>query len=349
MNKFFTGLMITISIVLVGCQSDTSPTVESEQADSQQTAKSALIVTRENYPTVETSRQFAIQINNAGGINKLNRFDGVAKLDDQPIIRLNQDTVYTMGVVDVSKGATVTIPDAGDRFISTTFVDSDHYVHAANYGSGTYDIPQDTDYIYVLVRIGSETGSAEEDAIIAELQDQIVVNANSAIPFTPIDYDEASFEATHKLLLAEFMTGKHDPKTMFNVKGVVVEEARQVGAAIGWGGGQMVDNIWSMYPDSTDFSCQSTTFEDPKNEGGFWSFTVYNKDGFLFAENNANSYRAEKNDDGTYTVRFGCEGQANNIDTKTGNETGTWNAILRAYRPSELVQSGEWEPLKNVR
>jgi hypothetical protein len=349
MNKFFTGLMITISIVLVGCQSDTSPTVESEQADSQQTAKSALIVTRENYPTVETSRQFAIQINNAGGINKLNRFDGVAKLDDQPIIRLNQETVYTMGVVDVSKGATVTIPDAGDRFISTTFVDSDHYVHAAKYGSGTYDIPQDTDYIYVLVRIGSETGSAEEDAIIAELQDQIIVNANSAIPFTPIDYDEASFEATHKLLLAEFMTDKHDPKTMFNVKGVVVEEARQVGAAIGWGGGQMVDNIWSMYPDSTDFSCQSTTFEDPKNEGGFWSFTVYNKDGFLFAENNANSYRAEKNDDGTYTVRFGCEGQANNIDTKTGNETGTWNAILRAYRPSELVQSGEWEPLKNVR
>jgi hypothetical protein len=349
MNKFFTGLMITISIVLVGCQSDTSPTVESEQADSQQTAKSALIVTRENYPTVETSRQLAIQSNNAGGINKLNRFDGVAKLDDQPIIRLNQDTVYTMGVVDVSKGATVTIPDAGDRFISTTFVDSDHYVHAAKYGSGTYDIPQDTDYIYVLVRIGSETGSAEEDAIIAELQDQIVVNAKSAIPFTPIDYDEASFEATHKLLLAEFMTGKHDPKTMFNVKGVVVEEARQVGAAIGWGGGQMVDNIWSMYPDSTDFSCQSTTFEDPKNEGGFWSFTVYNKDGFLIAENNVNSYRAEKNDDGTYTVRFGCEGQANNIDTKTGNETGTWNAILRAYRPSELVQSGEWEPLKNVR
>jgi hypothetical protein len=111
----------------------------------------------------------------------------------------------------------------------------------------------------------------------------------------------------------------------------------------------MVDNIWSMYPDSTNFSCQSTTFEDPKNEGGFWSITVYNKEGFLFAENNVNSYRATTNDDGTYTVRFGCEGQANNIDTATGNDTGTWNAILRAYRPSPLVQSGKWEPLKNVK
>jgi hypothetical protein len=254
-----------------------------------------------------------------------------------------------MGVVDASKGATVTVPDAGERFISVTFVDSDHYVHAAKYGAGTYDFPQDTDYIYVLVRIGSETASAEEDAIIAKLQDKIVVKANSAIPFTPINYDEASFEATHKLLLSEFMTGKHDPNTMFNVKGTVNEEARQVGSAIGWGGGQMIDNIWTMYPDSKNFSCQSTTFENPKNKGGFWSITAYSKDGFLFAKNNINSYRAKLNDDGTYTVRFGCEGQANNIDTKTGNDTGSWNAILRAYRPSELVQSGKWQPLENIR
>ena len=180
-------------------------------------------VTRENYPTVETSRQFVIQIKNAGGINNLYNFDGIAKVNNQPIIRLNQDTVYSMGVVDASKGATITIPDVGDRFISVTFVDSDHYVHAAKYGAGTYDLPRDTDYIYVNVRIGSETGSAEEDAIIAKLQDKLVVKANSAIPFTPINYDEASFEAAHKILLAEFMTGKHDPKTMFNVKGTVNE------------------------------------------------------------------------------------------------------------------------------
>jgi hypothetical protein len=342
------GLMLAgLMAANLGCEKE-PPRMKMTTENNNQ-AKTAVIVTRENYPTVETSRQFAIQIKKAGGINKLNKFEGIAKVDNQDIIRLNQDTVYTMGVVDVSKGATVTIPEAGDRFISITFIDSDHYVHAAKYGSGTYDFPRDTDYIYVLVRIGSETGSAEEDAIIAKLQDKIVVKANSAIPFTPLNYDEASFEATHKLLLAEFMTGKHEPKTMFNVKGVVNEEARQVGSAIGWGGGQMVDNIWTMYPDSKDFSCQSTTFENPENEGGFWSITVYNKDGFLFAKNNVNSYRAKLNDDGTYTVRFGCEGQANNIDTKTGNDTGTWNAILRAYRPSKLVQSGKWQPLKNIK
>jgi hypothetical protein len=118
-------------------------------------AHDPIVVTKENYPTVETSRQFVIQIKNAGGINKLNHFDGISKVDNQPIIRLNQDTVYSMGVVDASKGATITIPDAGERFISVTFIDSDHYVHAAKYGAGIYDFPRDTDYIYVLVRVGS--------------------------------------------------------------------------------------------------------------------------------------------------------------------------------------------------
>lgn len=340
MKKLLLSSIIAATLGLSACAQSPATT------ETVQTAQAPVMVTKANYPTVETSRQFAIQIEKAGGVNKMNLWDGISKVDNQPIIRLNQDTVYSMGVVDVSEGATVTLPDAGERFISVQYVDADHYVYAAEYGAGTYDIPQNTDYMYVLVRIGSESGSVEEDAVIAKLQKQIVIKANSAKPFTPINYDEASLATTHKALLAEFMTGKHDPTTMFNVKGVVNEEARQVGSAIGWGGGQKVDNVWSMRPDSTDFSCQSTTFENPKNDGGFWSFTVYNKDGFLFAPSNMNSYKAVPNADGSYTVRFGCEGQPNNVEIQ--NDTGTWNTILRAYRPSELVQSGTWEPLKHV-
>jgi hypothetical protein len=338
-----TLIAITLATMLAACGSTTTG---SNQA-SVDSGSTPVIVTKENYATVETSRQFEIQIAKAGGINKLNLWDGVAKIDNQPIIRLNQDTVYSMGVVNVSEGATVTLPETGDRFISVQYVDENHYVYAAKYGAGTYDIPQNTDFMYVLVRIGSESGNSDEDAVIADIQKQIKIDAKSTKAFTPVNYDKASLTATHKYLLSEFQTGKYDPTTFFNVKGIVNEEARQVGSAIGWGGGQMVDNIWSMRPDSTDFSCQSTTFEDPKNEGGFWSITVYNKDGFLFAPTNMNSYKATPNVDGTYTVRFGCDGQANNIEIK--NETGKWNAIMRAYRPSELVQSGQWKPLTTVK
>lgn len=315
-------------------------------AEANTASDAPVIVTKKNYPTVETSRQFVIQIRRAGGINKLDRWNGITKLDNQPIIRLNQDTVYSMGVIDASKGATITLPDAGDRFMSVQFVDEHHYVYAAKYGAGTFEIPHKTDYMYVNVRIASETGTPEEDKFIAKLQKKIKIHANSAKPFVPIKYDEASYEKTHKALLAAFNTGKYNPQTFFNVKGVVDEDGHQIGAAIGWGGGQVVDNIWSMKPNSTDFGCQSTTFEDPKLEGGFWSFTVYNKNGFLFAPSNMNSYKAKPNKDGTYTVRFGCNGQENNIQIK--NDSGAWNAIVRAYKPSKLVQSGKWVPLETV-
>ena len=341
----------TISILLaMALASSTISANESQNTPSNTSVKKQekdVIVTKENYPTIETSRQFVIQIENAGGINKLNLWDGISTVDKQPIIRLNQDTVYSMGIIDVSKGATVTLPETDGRFISAQFVDADHYIYPAVYGAGTFEFPQRTDYVYLLVRIGAETGDAKEKAIIAELQKKIKVQANSAKAFTPIKFDTVSYEKTHKSLLAAFTTGAHDPKTMFNVKGVANEEARQVGAAIGWGGGQVIDNQWAMMPDSTNFTCQSTTFVDPKNEGGFWSITVYNKQGFLFAPSNMNSYKAKPNKDGTYTVRFGCDGQENNIDIK--NETGTWNAIVRAYKPSKLVQSGKWVPLETVK
>ena len=338
MHKNLLSSALLATLLLTGCNDDVKP--------EQQQATELVQVNKKNYPTVETSRQLVVQIKRAGGINKLDRWDGITKLDNQPIIRLNQDTVYSMGVVDTSKGATITLPDAGNRFMSVQFVDEHHYVYAAKYGAGTFEIPNKTDYMYVNVRIASETGTAEEDKLIAELQKKIVIHANSAKLFVPIMYDKDSYEKTHKALLAAFNTGKYDPKTFFNVKGVVDEDGHQIGTAIGWGGGQMVDNIWSMKPNSSDFSCQSTTFEDPELEGGFWSFTVYNKSGFLYAPANMNSYKAKPNQDGTYTVRFGCDGKENNIEIK--NDSGAWNAILRAYKPSKLVQSGKWEPLKTV-
>lgn len=48
-----------------------------------------------------------------------------------------------------------------------------------------------------------------------------------------------------------------------------------------------------------------------------------------------------KNADGTYTLRFGCEGQANNIPIAEGNTTGKFNVLMRHYGPSEKVGKGE--------
>jgi hypothetical protein len=84
---------------------------------------------------------------------------------------------------------------------------------------------------------------------------------------------------------------------------------------------------------------------------GFWSITVYNKDGFM--EKNAqnvysyNNITAKKNNDGGLTINFGAGGDAiNNLPITPG-----WNYIVRMYEPKQEVIDGSWsfpkaEPVK---
>ena len=51
-------------------------------------------------------------------INTWGHFRTPTPLDAQPVIRMNRDTLYSAAVVDISKGATLTIPETGDRYLS---------------------------------------------------------------------------------------------------------------------------------------------------------------------------------------------------------------------------------------
>ena len=114
------------------------------------------------------------------------------------------------------------------------------------------------------------------------------------------------------------------------------QEKYEVGAAVGWGGAQVIDNIYEISGNYPADSCQQATFKDPKNKA-FWSITVYNKAGFMFNDlANMSSNTASPNADGTYTVSFGCGDKApNNI--KTANDSGVFNLAIRHYQPSKLV------------
>jgi hypothetical protein len=58
-----------------------------------------------------------------------------------------------------------------------------------------------------------------------------------------------------------------------------------------------------------------------------------------------------KNADGSYTLRFGCEGQPNNLPVAEGNNTGKFNVLIRHYGPSKQVSKGEdgYDPTKLIR
>ena len=96
-----------------------------------------MTATAENYPTLETSRQLLA----AQGRAAVNQFAHNRKLtptDDQPVVRMNRDTYYSFAVVDVSAGASITIPEIPEgKYVSVQPVTMDHRIQPMSYGSGT--------------------------------------------------------------------------------------------------------------------------------------------------------------------------------------------------------------------
>lgn len=307
-----------------------------------------LVVTTSNYPVVETHRQMAITQTNAGGINKFYHKRQVPPVDNQPVIRMNRDTLYSMALIDTAKGATVTLPETVGRYISLMYLDENHRVYDMVYTAGEHEIPSYTDYMYVLVRIGVKSGDEQDLAAIHSIQDQIKLSATSARTFEPIKYDQVSYDKIHHAILESFtLSGLRDTEKMFGTSAYVEPDKYLMGTAIGWGGATWKDNIYQFSKFYEGVECQATTFDDPDNVGGFWSITVYDKAGFMFNDvANINSEIAERNKDGSFTVHFGCNDKINNIPIE--NASGVWNAAMRHYTPSKKVISGSIKPMDSI-
>jgi hypothetical protein len=92
------------------------------------TTESNVKVTPETFIRAETDKYFFNISRQAGGINKLFHFRNVTPLDKQSVVRMNKDTLYSMGAVDTSVGATITMPEIPKgRYASIYLVDNDHY------------------------------------------------------------------------------------------------------------------------------------------------------------------------------------------------------------------------------
>ena len=157
----------------------------------------ARLVTPETYSRAETDRSFNNIQQQAGGINKFFKIRKPTPLDQQTVVRMNKDTLYSAAIVDTSKGATITIPKMpAGRYFSVELVDNDHYAPGVIYTSGVHKLPTDTKYLATLVRIQLLKPDDPADfALVNELQDQFVITAGSADPFPEPNWDKASLEA----------------------------------------------------------------------------------------------------------------------------------------------------------
>ena len=117
-----------------------------------------------------------------------------------------------------------------------------------------------------------------------------------------------------------------------------------VGTAAGWGGNPRQDALYlGGAPEQNDGKTAYTLAVRDVPVDGFWSVSVYNRDGFF--EQNAkgaytlNNVTAKPNADGSVTIRFGGDEDAPNMLPITPG----WNYLVRLYRPRKEVLDGTWK------
>ncbi|MAT03800.1 MAG: carboxylesterase [Acidimicrobiaceae bacterium] len=297
----------------------------------------------DNFVRAETDRMFAALQRDAGGINRFTHHREPADVEHQTVIRLNRDTLYSFAIVDISRGATVTIPDAGDRYVSVMVVDQDHFVHDVLHDPGAHELTRDqigSSYVLVAARVLVDPNDPDDLAAVAAVQDGFDLTADSAIPFELPDYDKASFDTTRQALL-QLAAGLTGFDRMFGRRDEVDPVRHLLGTAAGWGGLPTSEATYiGVSPGLPVGEYELTVGDVPVD--GFWSISMYNADGF-FEPNPQGAYSINnitgvRNDDGTITVRFGGDGSAPN----TLPLTEGWNYLVRLYRPRPEILDGSW-------
>lgn len=308
-------------------------------------AETATVINVDNFNKAQTDFEFAGIVKLAGGINKIHSNRAPTPIDKQNVIRMNRDTLYSLGVIDISKGATVTLPDAGKRYMSLMVINNDGYVNEVFYGGGVYKLTMekfDTPYVGVVIRTLANPEDAADLATAHKLQDQIKIATESDKAFVLPNYDKASYKATLEPIL-ELAKGLKRYTETFGSKQEVNPVHFLIGSASAWGGLPDKAAIYENVQPNLPVGKYELTVKDVP-VSGFWSISLYNEKGY-FQKNNLNAYSlnnltAKPNSDGSYTLRFGgCTAATENcLPIMKG-----WNYAVRMYEPGKAIVDGSWK------
>ena len=299
----------------------------------------------DNYVRAATDIEFEKYVALAGGVNRFFHFREPSPIDNQPTIRMNRDTLYSAAIVDISEGATLTLPEVGDRYMTAMVINQDHYINEVFSGGGTHTLDVatfDTSYVIVFMRVLVDAADESDVAAVNELQDAMTIEAASSKPFIVPNYDEESFEGLRR---AAIEIGRFAPDSfrVFGTKDEVGPVRHFIGTAVGWGGLPETEAFYLNV--DPGLAVGEYVIEVPAEVpvDAFWSISLYDADGF-FRKNplgayNVNSITGTRNEDGSMTVHLGgCDdGRVNCLPIMEG-----WNYTVRLYRPGPEVLGGSW-------
>ncbi|SIS10009.1 DUF1214 domain-containing protein [Natronorubrum thiooxidans] len=301
-------------------------------------------VTWENFPRSQIHLMME-NIVERGGFGEFHHFRTVVGPDVRIAALPNRDTIYSIGVFDLSEPVTITKPDAGDRHQSMVVMDEDAYVKEAYQDPGEYTLTRDgvgTRYVWVIVRTFVDPNDPDDVETVYGLQDELAVSQDSVGTFDIPDWDRQ----THQELFDALVTVM---KTMDDFSGAYgdvdeIDPVKYYLATVTPGGVPEPETIYlQRVPEQNDGNTPHTFTVQDVPVDGFWSVTVYNSDGFL-EENEYDAYSfnnvtAESADDGTITIHFGGDpDQPNFLYTPA-----EWFYLVRLYGPREEILDGSYQ------
>ena len=301
-------------------------------------------VTVENFVRAETDLYFASYVAQ-GALGRFFHLRDVTPLDQQAIVRMNRDTLYSLAILDLDAGpVTVELPDTGGRFMSMLLIDHDHFNPAVFYAPGRHRFTRaeiGTRYLALAVRSFLNPNDPADVAAARAAQDGLRIEQPGGPGVWEVpQWDKTSQEALRGALSALFPFVEF--KNGFGARGQVHPVAHLVAAAAGWGGNPPHAAIYlPILPPEPGRVWRMRLTDVPVD--GFWSITIYDERGFMVANpRNAvslNNVTSQRGADGSVTVQFGgCTDATPNCLPVPS----PWNAVLRLYRPRAEIIDGRW-------
>src|SRR5262245_48594325 len=197
-------------------------------------------VTVDNFLRAETDNYFT-RFAKEGGFGKLAHERVLADIDNQTVIRLNRDTLYSFGVFDLDASpVTVTLPDAGKRYMAVQVINEEQYAPDVFYAPGSHTLTKErvgTRYACLAARTFVNPADSADVKAVHALQDGLKVEQKATGRFEVSDWDQASLKKIRDALLGlAAASGGLDSSRMFGRKDEVDPVQHLIGTAAGWGG-----------------------------------------------------------------------------------------------------------------
>ena len=162
-------------------------------------------VTVDNFMRAESDRYFEAIIKRNGFLGKIAHSRELTPINQQIVIRMNRDTLYSVGVFDLDAGpVTVTLSDPGKRYMSLQVIDEDEYTPLVAYVAGSHAITRNqvgTGYALAVIRtLADPTNPRDLDQAHA-LQDAVKVQQKGLGSFEIPNWDQTSHKRVRDALL----------------------------------------------------------------------------------------------------------------------------------------------------